>query len=266
MKQFRLFKQIIKTLIKDKIHYPGRLVTDTLITLGRFLILMLLYWYVFNLHNNSINNTSFIFVCWSMFFYFSLFLLRSRNIARQIMQDVKTGTIEVIFSKPVHYFFYRICWQLGDGLYPYLVISTVFTIGIGLVVGFPETFFTPIFLLTMPLTIILGSFILLFIYGIIGLLSFWVEDIDPIYWVIDKSIMILGGSYLPIALFPDFLYQISIYSPFGASQFVTHTVYPSWQNNWSQLLLIQIIWLILTGLLLQLIFHKAKQKISVNGG
>jgi ABC-2 type transport system permease protein len=266
MKQIRLAQKIIKTLIKDKLHYPGRLVTDTLITLARFLILMLLYWYVFNLNNNNINGTSFIFVCWSMFFYFSFFLLRTRNIARQIMNDVKTGTIEVIFSKPIHYLFYRFCWQLGDGLYPYLLISSVFVIGLGLTVGFPSTFSTPIFLLTFLLTIILGAFISLCIYGIIGLLSFWIEDIDPIYWIIDKMVMILGGSYLPIALFPDFLYQISIYSPFGASQFITHSVYPNWQINWPYLLSIQFIWLIICGLMIYFIFQKAKSKISINGG
>jgi len=78
--------------------------------------------------------------------------------------------------------------------------------------------------------------------------------------------MILGGSYLPVALFPTFMFKIALWSPFGASQFVTHTVYKTWQTNWYQLVGIQLFWIVLLGLVVYFMFESAKQKVVVNGG
>ena len=86
------------------------------------------------------------------------------------------------------------------------------------------------------------------------------------FWIVDKAVMILGGSYLPVALFPAFMFKIALWSPFGASQFVTHTVYETWQTNWYQLVGIQLFWIVLLGLIVYFMFERAKQKISVNGG
>jgi ABC-type uncharacterized transport system permease subunit len=78
--------------------------------------------------------------------------------------------------------------------------------------------------------------------------------------------MILGGSYLPVALFPVFMYKLAIFSPFGASQFITHSVYDSWQSNWYMLLGIQLFWIIVLSLVAYVMFAKARQKVSINGG
>jgi len=106
----------------------------------------------------------------------------------------------------------------------------------------------------------------LIIYSIVGLLAFWVEDINPIFWVVDKAVMILGGSYLPVALFPKFMYNLALYSPFGASQFITHTVYDSWKTDWVLLIGLQLFWILVLGVALYLIFASARKKVSVNGG
>ena len=92
------------------------------------------------------------------------------------------------------------------------------------------------------------------------------EDIKPLHAIIDKSIMILGGSYLPIALFPPLLYKVSIWSPFGASQFITHIVYNNWEDNFLKMISLQIFWIVLLGLLLYLIYKRAEKALTVNGG
>jgi len=113
---------------------------------------------------------------------------------------------------------------------------------------------------------ILGSILSLLLFSIIGLLAFWVEDINPIFWTVDKAVMILGGSYLPVALFPNSIYNIALYSPFGATQFITHTVYKTWQAEWFLKIGIQAFWIIVLGVVVYFLFQKAKQRVSVNGG
>jgi ABC-2 type transport system permease protein len=229
-------------------------------------VILILYWYVFKLKGGLINGTTFLLAAWSILFYFSFSVLRLRDISREIMRDVQTGNVEVLFSKPISYLSYRMWWQIGSGLYSFVVITLLAVVALIFIIGLPPTMTIGIFIPTLILTFLCGVILSLFLYTIIGLLSFWIEDINPIFWMVDKAVMILGGSYLPIALFPEFIFKMAIYSPFGSSQFVTHTVYKTWQTNWYQLVGIQLFWIILLGLIIYFRFNKAKQKVSVNGG
>jgi len=266
MKEIRLASKIIKTLVKDRIQYSGRLILDTFSMIARCGVLLILYWYVFKLNNGLINGTTYIVVAWSMFFYFVFSIMKLREISRAIMQDVQTGNVEVLFCKPISYLRYKMWWQIGSGLYSFLFVAFFGTIILSLVIGFPATMSAVIFLPTLFISL-LGAIILsLFLYSIVGLLAFWVEDINPIFWVVDKAVMILGGSYLPVALFPKFMYNLALYSPFGASQFITHTVYDSWRTDWFMLIGLQLFWIIVLGFVMYLTFLSARKKVSVNGG
>lgn len=266
MREIRLAKKIILTLVKDRIQYTDRLIADSISIFARCGILLILYWYVFRLNNEIVNGVTYITVAWSMFFYFTFSVLNLRNISREIMKDVQSGSVETLLSKPVSYFWYKIWWQIGSGLYPFLVIIIVGAIAMLSIIGIPDTMTLGIFLPTLFL-VFMGAMILsLVLYSIVGFMAFWIEDINPIFWMVDKMVMILGGSYLPVALFPSFMYKIALYSPFGASQFITHTVYESWKTNWYILLSIQLFWIIVLSIVAYVIFLKARKRISVNGG
>jgi len=266
MKETRLAGQIVKTLLKDRIQYPGRLLVDTFGIIARCGVLLVLYSFVYKLNGGTINGTTFLFAAWSIFFYFAFSVSRLRDIPLKIMQDVQTGNVEVLFSKPISYLSYRMWWSVGAGLYSFVIISTLGFVTLAFIIGIPPTMTTIIFLPTVILTVIFGAILTLFLYSIVGLLAFWIEDITPIFWMVDKSVMILGGSYLPVALFPSFMYKLAVYSPFGASQFITHTVYESWQTNWYQLIGIQLFWIILLVIIVYFMFNRALKKVSVNGG
>lgn len=266
MKELRLARSIVRVLVKDRFHYPGRLVTDILSLVARCGILLILYWHVFGLNGGSINGTPYIIAAWSMFFYFAFSVFHLREIARVIMQDVQSGTIEVLLSKPISYFLYRVWWQIGLGLYSFLIVSVLGALALAFIVGIPQTMTVWVFLPSLLLTLFGASILSLILYGIVGLLAFWIEEINPVYWIVDKAVMILGGSYLPVALFPPLMYKLALYSPFGATQFMTHTVNESWQSNWVMLIGIQFFWICTLGLVAFALFQKAKKKISVNGG
>ena len=266
MKEIRLAKKIIKTLVKDRIQYPARLFADTTSIVARCGILLLLYSYVFGLNNGVVSGVTFDMVAWSMFFYFAFSTLGLSRISDSIMQDIVSGHIEVLLSKPISYLSYRAWWQIGAGIYPFLITMILGSIALVLTVGVPDTMINALFLPTFLLTLLGAIIISLLVYSLVGLMSFWIEDVKPAYWITDKAVMILGGSYLPIALFPDFMYKIALYSPFGASVFVTHTVYESWAIVWYKLIGIQMTWILVLGLVLYLMFSKAVKNVSVNGG
>lgn len=266
MKEIRLANKIICTLVKDRMQYPGRLIVDTVAIIARCGLLLVLYWYVFGLKGGSVNNTNYAVLAWSVFFYFAFSSLRLRDISREIMADVQTGNVEVLFNKPVSYLGYKIWWQISSGLYSFLVIIILGVLVMAMAIGLPATMTIGIFLPTFFLALAGAVVLSLAIYSIVGLLAFWMEDVNPVFWLIDKTVMVLGGSFLPVALFPPFMYKMALYSPFGASQFITHTVYDSWAGNWQNLIGIQIFWIIVLASATGLMFKKARDRVSVNGG
>jgi len=266
MKVIRLGSKIIQTLVRDRIYYPGKLMVDTFGMVARCGVLLLLYWYVFRLNNGMVNGTTFLIAAWSMFLYFAFSVLRLRGISKEIMRDIRSGTVEILLCKPISYLSYRMWWQVGTGLYSFLVISLVGVIALAFIVGIPETMSARIFIPTLVIVVLLGVLLSLFLYTAVGLLAFWIEDIDPVFWVVDKTVMILGGSYLPVALFPDLMYKFAVWSPFGASQFVTHTVYETWGVEWMMKVGIQVFWVVAFLVITLLLFAKARKKVSVNGG
>jgi ABC-2 type transport system permease protein len=266
MKELRLAAKIIKTLTKDRLHYPDRLLLDTIGLIARCGILLVLYYYVFKLNNGTINNTTFVFAAWSVFLYFIFSVMRLRDISRMIMQDVQSGNVEILMNRPISYLSYRMWWQIGSGFYSFAIISVLATIVMIIFVGLPKTMLSAIFLSTLVLTFIFSVILSLILYSLVGLSAFWIEDANPVFWLVDKAVMILGGSYLPVALFPPLMYQLAIYSPFGACQFIVHTVYESWGNDWYWLIGIQLLWIAIAGAVMALVFSRAKRKISINGG
>lgn len=266
MKALRLGAKIVATLFKDQVYYPGRLLAETLISIARCGILLLLYSYVFNLKGGSVAGLTYQVAAWSMFLYFALLPLRLREVGRSIMRDVQSGNVELLFTRPVSYLVFRYWWQLGTGLYPALVITTTGTLGMLLFVGVPDTMSNAVFLPSLVITAILGCMLTLFLYSIVGLLAFWLEDVNPLYWIVDKSVMILGGAYLPVALFPEFMKQLALYSPFGASYLTSHTVYEGWGERYLQLISVQLFWVFACGCISAALYARARTRVSVNGG
>jgi ABC-2 type transport system permease protein len=266
MKEIRLAKTILLTLARDQMHYPSTLFASFIEVMTRCGVLLVLYSYVFHLRGGSINGTTFQTAAWSMFFYFIILILQLRYIAHLIMKDVQSGNIEVLFSKPISYLSYRMWWQAGSHTYTFVMTFAIIGAALALCVGIPPSMHTALFIPTWILTSILGCILTLIIFSIIGLLAFWMEDINPVRWIVDKTILILGGSYFPVTLFPPLLYMLSVCSPFGASYFVTYTVTDAWASRWPFFIGMQMLWIAILGCILYVLFQKVKVRISVNGG
>jgi ABC-2 type transport system permease protein len=266
MRELRLGRKIIGTLIKNSAYNPQRIILDFFALVARCGILLFLYKCVYNWKGSNINNTSYQVIAWSIFLYFIVSIMRPRDITDAIAQDVKTGSIEMILNKPIHYLSYRFYTTIGTGLYSFFILAPLGFLAMALTLGIPSTMTTHAFVLTCTIVGFLCIALSLIVHALLGVLAFWMEDITPVYWIVDKFVMVLGGSYLPVAFFPPVMYQMAIWSPFGAMQFITHTVYDSWAAKAWNMIGIQLFWTLLFGLTLLIVFRKAKERISVNGG
>jgi len=265
MKKIKFPLTVIKIFMKNQMQNRTYILLDIFNMVSRCLIVFLLYGYVFKISGGSINGVDYTTTLWSMFIYFCIMIFNIRRIYKLIMDDVKSGNVEMFLNKPVNYVvltFYKI---IGQGIYSFSVISILGSIAMVLLVGVPEVNLS-IFIPTFIITFILGSILGLVIYSIIGLLSFFMQDVRPIYWIADKLVMVLGGSYLPVALFPPFMKFLAFISPFGAINFTSSTVYDNWNNEFAIRMLLQLGWIVVLGLLLVYVYKKAREKAMINGG
>lgn len=264
--EWKLIILLFRFGFKDTNENLGKIFADLIITCMRFGVVVWLYSYLFEYKGDIIMGVNLQTVAWSMFIYFVFMFINPRYISSEIQKDIQSGKIEVLLSKPISYIYYRLGEFLGNRFLTFIISSFFGLVFIVLLLGVPENILNFFFLSTFTITF-LFCFILSFeIFVILGLLSFWIQDINPIRWILDKGVMILGGAYFPVAFFPTLLKNISLYSPLGASQFITYTVYKNWPEVFLKMFMIQIFWIIILGLILFLIQRQAFKKLSVNGG
>lgn len=265
MKNNNFALKVIKIFMKNQMQNKTYILLDIFNMVSRCLIVFLLYGYVFKISAGSLNGADYITTLWSMFIYFCIMNLHLRKIDNLIMNDVKSGNVEIFLNKPVNYVILTFYKVIGQGIYSFVVISVIGCIVMGLFVGFPQLNLL-IFIPTFIITLFLGCFLGLIMYSIIGLLAFFIQDVRPIHWIVDKFVMVLGGSYLPVSLFPPTMKFLAFVSPFGAINFTSSTVYSSWNYEFAIRILIQFIWIVVFGFILVYVYKKAREKAMINGG
>jgi ABC-2 type transport system permease protein len=101
----------------------------------------------------------------------------------------------------------------------------------------------------------------------IGLSAFWVEDTTPIDWIYAKLVFTLGGMFLPLELFPDWLAQIARWLPFASMAYAPARLFVAFEwPMFGSVVLTQVIWLVALGMCLKVIFGKAVTRVVAHGG
>lgn len=265
MKKIKLAFTILKIFMKNQLQDRTNLILDVFNMFSRCVIVFLLYAYIFELQGGSINGVDYKTTMWSMFIYFCIMILNIRRLDNIIMLEVKSGNVEMFMNKPTNYLTISFFRVLGQGIFSFLFISILGSIVMALFVGVPNVNLY-VFIPTFIITLFLGQILGLIIYGLIGLMAFFIQDVRPIHWIVDKVVMVLGGSYLPISMFPEFMKKIAFISPFGAINFASSTVYDSWNSEFIIRITLQLVWICIFGILLKYVYMKSKEKAMINGG
>ena len=122
------------------------------------------------------------------------------------------------------------------------------------------------FLVVIPA--VLGAWTLNFcITAIIGLSAFVTEDVSAFTWIYQKFAFILGGLLVPLDFYPAWLQTIAKALPFSsmvygpARLFVEPTL-----EQFLTVMLMQIVWIAVFGVLLLIAYRRGLTSLTVNGG
>lgn len=257
---------IIKMQIMSNLQYIFNIVFGFI---GYFIMLFILFnlWqYLYSDPSELINGYSMNQMTWYVVITEILWLtLGGSKFCKKICNDVKSGNITYNINKPYSYIGYSLSTHLGD-ISVRLLIYTVLGMFTGLL--FLGSF--PTLSLASVLIVVLTSILALVIQTLfmiaIGLLSFFIEDANPFYWVYSKVILVLGTIF-PIEYFPGILQTILRFSPVYVVSYGPAKLFVdfSWSTAFS-IILAQIIYVVLAYLLCFAIYKKGVKRINVNGG
>ena len=101
----------------------------------------------------------------------------------------------------------------------------------------------------------------------VGLCAIWLQDCTPIYWVWQKFAFILGGLFVPLEVYPAWLREIALWTPFSAMMHGPGRMAFGWQPELAALIAAKLLfWSALSTLLLYWIYGRALRSLDVNGG
>lgn len=183
----------------------------------------------------------------------------------EIEKDVRNGNIAYLTSRPVSYAWVRLFEGFGMSLLRLIVLGVA---GFGyawLLSGDLPSRPSGLWL-ALPLGL-LSVIVALAFQVVIGLSAFWLQDANPLYWVWQKFSFILGGLILPLSLYPDWLREIAMLTPFPPMLYGLATaVLDSDAGAALQCAGLLALWGTLVLLLMEWAYRRGMRVLTINGG
>lgn len=229
-------------------------------------IFLNLWKYIYNDPKELINGYDMSQMIWYVIITEILWMsLGGRKLCKKISNDVRSGNIAYNINKPYNYVEYSLMNHLGLVTVRFVLVGILgMTLGIIFLHSFPSLNILEI--LGVFLCCVLATIINILLVNSIGLISFFIEDASPFFWLYSKMILVIGTIF-PIEFFPKIMQPIIKFSPiyvvsYGPARlFVNFTV-----DGFISIIVAQIIYLIISFSICHLIYNKGVKKLNVNGG
>ena len=119
------------------------------------------------------------------------------------------------------------------------------------------------FLITAALALLLDAFIAV----TIGLLAFWLEEVTPVFWIYQKLLFTVGGLFLPLEMFPQWLERGVKWLPFQFITYVPARVFVAFEPEFVlQAVSGQVVYVGLLAALMVLLWRRVQRRLVVHGG
>ena len=187
------------------------------------------------------------------------------SVGAKINNEVRTGSFVSYLVRPCHYLLFHLSSFLGETSLGVAVNGLAGTIVASFMVGLirVRSAHLPFVLVALFLGLVLNFCLM----AAIALISFWVEDNEPFFWIYNKFQLILGGVLIPLDFFPPFLRDIAQKLPFGFMFYGPAKLMVNYSTNAAQTIIMgQLIWITLAAIGLYVIFSACVRQVNVNGG
>ena len=263
-KVFLKYYEVFRLTRSELFASPANLIGRLLIHALRISLFGVIYVYVYNSSGKAdINGFTALNAVWSLALV-QLIYQSTRNTFTLLKDEILSGHIETKLIKPYSFIMFNFIESIGQAPIKFFGFSATTIMILGIFFGIPE----------MTLLQIIG-FITFYILGLIlytlslqfiALFGFWLENPDPIYWITSKLSWIVNGTFVPLAILPLIFRQIADFFPLSAPFFIGRIFEISTFSHYIKYIGIQLGWIIIFTLFINIIFKKGINKISIHGG
>jgi len=192
-------------------------------------------------------------------------VLSEPYVFNKIEGDIRSGDISYFLARSLSYLSLRFYEGMGIFLinFPFFILAGVVTAT--LLTGEID-FLSEFFLLSLFISVISCALSIL-IQIVIGLCAFWLEDISSVGIIYRKLMYLLGGLLLPLSMYPSIIQTLAYLTPFP--WMIYHRSSLIYSHNFDDALLTCLMLCFWSGgafIVLNLLFTKCLNKISINGG
>lgn len=258
---FATFRIAFRSGIESRLNLVFLLV-NTVVVMG---VLFVVFQSAFA-KTDSIHGVTFAAAIWSLSMYSIAWGFGARNMYGDTSDGIENGSIETRLVRPQHYLSYIVAFRLGKQFLFFILQIIVNLALLFWLVGLPPISGSVMWWLSIISLFAGGMMLSIFLYSCIGLTAFWIQNPMPVMWIVDKGVMILGGSFVPVALLPAVVRRFSEWSPFGAIMSFSQAFTPDFESRFWSLFIPQLIWIVIIGLLLMVLWTQGRKKIAINGG
>ena len=229
--------------------------------------LLLLFW-IGALKTNTITGVSVSSITSYYLLLAVLSVIVTSHVEEEIAREqIREGGLTSFLIKPISYywmmFLEEIPYRLLQGFYGLIVLGVLFL--------FLGSF---IILVSRPLEIFLsvciaiGAYFLFFTYKmIIGILAFWIVDINGIFQLQEIVVVVCAGYILPLSLYPSVFQNILHILPFA---YMIYYPILAFQGNLNipqllSVLFIQFLWLGVLLIVYKVLWHNGLKRYTATG-
>ncbi|MBY0553799.1 ABC-2 family transporter protein [bacterium] len=180
-----------------------------------------------------------------------------------MVEEVVSGSINTILTRPLSFFEYYLSQTLG-----YKVITTVFSMTVP--IAFSLFFDLPVHYERLPAAFILVVYYILLVHTmsfIVSTLGFYLTRVRSFTLLKNLSLMLLGGELVPIDLMPENLSSILLSLPFSSGVYVP-LAFITGRGDWDLLYrgFFNISWgLVVAGILSYFLWNRGVREYTGTG-
>ena len=195
--------------------------------------------------------------------------LSSSRIFTEISEEVKAGNLAYTLARPLSYPWYQVANSLGNSAPRFLLnfLTAAVVVGVGMkqvpVLGAGSLPGLLAFLGMAALALLLDALIAV----LIGLSAFWIEEVMPAFWIYQKLLFTIGGLFLPLEMFPDWLRRVSEWLPFQFITYVPARAFVAFESDFVlRAVAGQLAYVVALVALVTLVWGRAQRRLVMHGG
>jgi ABC-2 type transport system permease protein len=193
--------------------------------------------------------------------------LVSTWVVYSVHNRIRTGDIVFSITRPMYYGHILLCEFVGQAIGK-LVTSSLPMFGVACLLFSPALPSSAAVWASFALSLGLGFLTAFYLDYLLALLGFWTTDVGGLFWAKESVIMLLGGTYLPLWIYPRLLGQILAYLPFQGISYtpVAILIGQIGLDQVPRALVVQIAWLAILAAGSRWVYGAAMKKLAVQGG